>query len=84
MESYNNIKNGCSKCSDCFNCPFDDCHISSNENMWTGRLEGVKAREQEVMHLLGKGLSFREVGKKMGYSKRHITRIKKKHRLDNV
>lgn len=78
VESYHKVANGCSKWPNCFTYPFEDCKISFREGMRTGEPVVRKQREQEILKLIEEGLSYREIGEKFGYTKRTITRIKRK------
>lgn len=81
VESYLNVKNGCSKWHDCFTCPLKpDCQISWYENMRSGAPMVIKQREEEVLKLIEEGLTYREISKKVGYTERTIKRIKRKYK----
>lgn len=75
VESYYNIKNGCSKWHDCYNCCFlDDCHVSQNDLRGTDELR--EQRNNKLNELFKEGKSTKEAAKEIGISQRQARRIK--------
>lgn len=74
VESYYNIKNGCIKWHNCFNCPFPDCRISQNALRGTNEL--IQQRNNRLKEMFKQGKSVKEVAKQIGISERHIRHIR--------
>ena len=76
METYYNVRNGCSKWSDCFTCPFEDCQIGRKGKKTNGGSVVRKERYDKVSSLDKKGYNTEQIARMVGISERTVQRIK--------
>jgi len=74
VESYYNVKNGCSKWPDCFTCPLEDCGISQNALRGTNELR--QQRNNRLKEMFKQGHSTTEAAKLVGVTSRTARRIR--------